>query len=190
MVSSDDESLLYNFSHTEQPMGSVPTDIKLSKRQLANFHCHRQCAVHTSRRWIELCFTLSRLSGDASRASTKSKGNVEILKLTAATSQSARGCNFVWRVENCHPLLDDTSAWLHKIFYFFFPYQILFHGLAMQCNRKDITVCTRRRTYISCLYCHCSVETQTEWSRRIWSFSNHLRGFAKVSVFMHVCRFV
>lgn len=162
MVSSDDESLLYNFSHTEQPMGSVPTDIKLSKRQLANFHCHRQCAVHTSRRWIELCFTLSRLSGDASRASTKSKGNVEILKLTAATSQSARGCNFVWRVENCHPLLDDTSAWLHKIFYFFFPYQILFHGLAMQCNRKDITVCTRRRTYISCLYCHCSVETQTE----------------------------
>lgn len=80
------------------------------------------------------------------RPPQKSKGNVEIVKLTAATSQSARGCNLVWRVENCHPRLDDTSAWLHKNFYFFFPYHILFHGLAMQCNCKDITVYMHIRT--------------------------------------------
>lgn len=40
MVSGDDETLLYNFSHIEQLMGSAPTDMKLSKHRLVNFHCH------------------------------------------------------------------------------------------------------------------------------------------------------
>lgn len=61
-------------------------------------------------RWIDLFFALTADSVlMQARPAQNLKEMLKFWKLTAATSRSARGCNFVQRKENCHPLLDDES---------------------------------------------------------------------------------